>query len=44
MRYTIWNDSKEHGDVSIECEENEGTDSEDGQSTDDKDGESDSDW
>ena len=41
--YTIWNDSKENGDVSIECEENEGIDCEGGQSTD-EDGESDSDW
>jgi hypothetical protein len=28
--YTLWNDSKENGNVSNECEENEGTDCEDG--------------
>ena len=39
---SLWNDSKEDGDVSSECEEDEGTDCEDGQSTDDADGESDS--
>jgi hypothetical protein len=36
--YTLWNDSKENGDVSSECEENEGTDCEDGQLRDDEDG------
>jgi len=41
---TLWKDSKENGDVSSECEENEGIDSEDGQWTDDENGESDSDW
>ena len=41
---TLWNDSKENGDVSSECEENEGIDGEDGQWTDDENGESDSDW
>jgi len=33
--YTLWNDSKGNGDVSSECEEDEGTDCKDGQSTDD---------
>ena len=42
--YALWNDSRENGDVSSECEENKGTDCEDGQLTDDEDGESDSDW
>jgi putative hemolysin len=42
--YTLRNDSKENGDVSSECEENEGTECENAQLTDDEDGESDSDW
>lgn len=42
--YTLWNDSKENGDVTSECEENEGAECENAQLTDDEDGESDSDW
>ena len=41
---TLWKYIKENGDVSSECEKNEGIDSEDGQWTDDENGESDSDW
>jgi hypothetical protein len=36
--------TKENGDISSECEENEVTDFEDGQSTDDEDRESDTEW
>jgi hypothetical protein len=40
----LWSDSKESGNVSSKCEENEGSDCEGGRLTDDEDGESDSDW
>jgi hypothetical protein len=42
--YAFWNDSKDNGNDSNECEENEGSDCEDGESTDDEVGEIDSDW